>query len=119
MIIVVVVPLLVICGVVGAMLLATSARRGHAHAQCGNCRYDLVGSVGVVDRCPECGSRFLDAGIIPPAGRQRPILAVLGAVLLLAATFVALVIFADFQEVDVPAVQAIPQPGAAAPPTRP
>ncbi len=37
--------------------------------KCGKCGYDLRGAP--VDRCPECGSRFLDAGIITPAAARR------------------------------------------------
>lgn len=51
-----------------AMTLLRSGARGQrrAYPSCGRCAYDVSGSIGNVDRCPECGASFLEVGVRPP-----------------------------------------------------
>lgn len=68
-----------------AILVAVvrSARRGRpGHPACGACGYDVRGLASRVGdaRCPECGARLLEVGIIPgvpvgPPRRRGPIVA--------------------------------------------
>ena len=60
-----------------SLLLARGLRTGLPYPSCGNprCRYDLTGSIGCADRCPECGSRFAEVGITPVGrGRNRALI---------------------------------------------
>lgn len=64
-----------LCLALGLVLVAVILRgvgTGLSYPSCGNriCRYDLTGSIGCTDRCPECGSRFAEVGITP-FGRRR------------------------------------------------
>ncbi|MEE9129388.1 MAG: hypothetical protein V3T84_05170 [Phycisphaerales bacterium] len=69
----------------GALLIIIfSRRRGKGYPACGKCGYDVGGSVGTVTRCPECGSAFTEAGILPPRGKRN---------LLMLASGIALVVF--------------------------
>jgi hypothetical protein len=46
----------------GVYLLTTSRRSVGSGPRCGQCQYNLTGAPG--NRCPECGSLFIEAGIV-------------------------------------------------------
>ncbi len=53
--------------------LAVRARwKRRGYPSCGRCGYDVSRTVGVVARCPECGSAFTEVGIVPPHRRRKP-----------------------------------------------
>ena len=66
---------LLLLGLAAAMTIAVSlwARsaivRGIAGPRCGKCEYDLTASQS--NRCPECGSLFIDAGVLVPLPPPR------------------------------------------------
>ncbi len=68
----------------GVMLIVFSRRRRPAHPACGNCGYNVHGSIGSVTRCPECGADFGQAGITPPRGNRKrnPFMITAGVVLI-------------------------------------
>jgi len=68
--------------VTGVTLVVLSGRRGAPYPVCGACKYDLTGTIGVGTRCPECGSDFAVAGIIPPSGRRNPGMLIAGLALI-------------------------------------
>ena len=43
-----------------------ASRRGHP--ACGQCGYDVTGSIGTAVRCPECGAAFAEVGLWGRAG---------------------------------------------------
>lgn len=65
----------------GALLIIFARRGGKGYPACGKCGYDVGGSVGAVTRCPECGSPFTEAGILPPRGKRSPIMLASGMAL--------------------------------------
>ncbi len=71
--------------VAGVWLFVRGLRGGSGFPSCGGCGYDLTGSLGSVACCPECGSAFAKVGIDKPGPRQRPLLLLAGAALLLTA----------------------------------
>ena len=74
--------------VVGIIAITRGMQGGCPYPSCGNarCRYDLSGSIGHADRCPECGCAFAEVGIRPPT-RSRNIAAVVTGVALIIAPF--------------------------------
>ncbi len=60
--------------VIGIVLIFASRRGRLNYPACGKCQYNLSGSVGTTDRCPECGALFTQAGILPPDRTRRPAL---------------------------------------------
>lgn len=56
---------------IGLYLIRSARRRRGTEPRCGHCGYNLIGSLS--DRCPECGLRFLEAGVVKgsPASRAR------------------------------------------------
>ena len=60
--------LLLLVGV-GVYLIVTSRQRTTDEPQCGQCGYNLTDSQA--NRCPECGSLFVDVGIVK-GPRMRP-----------------------------------------------
>lgn len=57
---------LVAASLVGGLVLIGEARKQQAgHPACGRCGYNLIASVGVVRRCPECGADFKTVPIVP------------------------------------------------------
>jgi hypothetical protein len=56
---------------IGVVLILASRRGRLNYPACGKCQYNLMGSVGKTDRCPECGSLFTQAGILPPDRTSR------------------------------------------------
>ncbi len=69
---------LLVCGVV---LIVLSRRRGPSFPSCGQCGYDLSGTIGSAARCPECGVDFAEAGIVPSGGPRRTGMFVTGIVM--------------------------------------
>ncbi len=67
---------------IGVLLLLRSRPRGPGHPACGKCGYDVGGSVGTVTRCPECGSPFMEVGILPPRGKRNSIMLASGIVII-------------------------------------
>ncbi len=65
----------------GALLIIFARRGGKGYPACGKCGYDVGGSVGTVTRCPECGSAFTEAGILPPRGKRNPFMLASGIAL--------------------------------------
>ena len=65
----------------GVLLIIFARRGGKGYPACGKCGYDVGGSVGTVTRCPECGSPFTEAGILPPRGKRNPIMLASGIAL--------------------------------------
>lgn len=63
--------ILPVAGLIGAMLVLTSRRRGPKHAACGKCQYDLTGHVDLHSPCPECGSALTEVGVLPGGQMQR------------------------------------------------
>ena len=61
--------------VLGVAMLINSRRGGLGYPACGQCKYNLSASIGKTDRCPECGSAFATAGILPPRGPRRRLMA--------------------------------------------
>ena len=55
----------------GLYLIRSARRRRGTEPRCGHCGYNLTGSQS--DRCPECGLRFIEAGVVKgsPASRAR------------------------------------------------
>ncbi len=66
----------------GVLLIVFSRRRGSDHPACGECGYNVHGSIGSVTRCPECGADFGQAGITPPRGKRNPFMIAGGVVLI-------------------------------------
>jgi hypothetical protein len=66
---------LLLLGLAAAVTIAVSLwsrsaiLRGIAGPRCGKCEYDLTGSVS--NRCPECGSLFIDVGVMVPLAPPR------------------------------------------------
>lgn len=59
--------------IAGIALILTARTRGKGHPACGRCGYDVTGSIGTVNRCPECGGTFTEVGVLPAgARRSRP-----------------------------------------------
>ena len=56
---------------IGLYLIRSARRRLGTEPRCGHCGYNLTGSLS--DRCPECGLRFIEAGVVKgsPASRVR------------------------------------------------
>jgi hypothetical protein len=79
--------------IAGIVLLVFARRRGAAHPACGQCGYDVSGSLGAVARCSECGADFAAVGITPPRSTWNKPMLVVGLLLIvlpaaaLAATF--------------------------------
>ncbi len=72
-----------------AMLIWWRKNRAATFPACGKCGYDVSGSVGSVTRCPECGSEFTEAGIVPPRRRSvRIAFWVTAAVIVLLVSFI-------------------------------
>lgn len=72
---------------VTALIVFLRARRAPAKPfpACGRCGYDVSATVAEADRCPECGTPFIEAGIIPPSVPPVPIgrlVLVIGAIVL-------------------------------------
>ena len=63
--------LAVVSVVIGLYLIRSARRRRGTEPRCGHCGYNLTGSLS--DRCPECGLRFVQAGVVKgsPASRAR------------------------------------------------
>ena len=78
---IIVILVLLIPLLLGALLIILARRGGKGYPACGKCGYDVGGSVGTVTRCPECGSPFTEAGILPPRGKRNPIMLTSGIVL--------------------------------------
>ena len=55
----------------GAVLVLALRTPARPYASCGQCGYDVGASLGNVDRCPECGARFAEVGVLPPTPRRR------------------------------------------------
>lgn len=60
-----------VIAVAGVILIVFSRRGRRPYPSCGKCRYDVSGSIGTVDRCPECGQAFAEVGIMAPGGGKR------------------------------------------------
>lgn len=75
--------LLVVPAAAGILLIVLSRRGGLGYPSCGASQYNLSAIVGAVDRCPECGALFVEAGIQPPRGKRKPVLLWSGIALLL------------------------------------
>src|SRR5262245_33258446 len=61
------------------MVLITLGLRGHRYGEtpyCGACGYNLTGSVA--ERCPECGSTFLERDVVFGQQTRRPVVIGLG-----------------------------------------
>ena len=73
-------------GVLGIVLILRGCRAGRPYASCGNtaCRYDLSGTIGHADRCPECGSGFAAVGINPPSKPRNMAMIVTGLAMVVA-----------------------------------
>ena len=78
---IIVILVLLIPLVSGVLLIIFARRGGKGYPACGKCGYDVGGSVGSVTRCPECGSPFTEAGILPPRGKRNPIMLASGIVI--------------------------------------
>ena len=66
----------------GVLLIVFSRRRRPTHPACGNCGYNVHGSIGSVIRCPECGADFARVGITPPRGKRNPLMVTAGVALI-------------------------------------
>lgn len=68
----------------GIILIVKSRKKKTEFPTCGGCGYDLTGSTGATELCPECGGQFTVVGILPPepGGRRVGMLA-LGIVLII------------------------------------
>ncbi len=68
---VVAIMLAVVSAGIGFYLIRSARRRRGTEPRCGHCGYNLTGSLS--DRCPECGLRFIEAGVVKgsPASRVR------------------------------------------------
>ena len=60
-----------LAGLIGAILVLTSRRRGPKHPSCGKCGYDLTGHVDLRSPCPECGSALAQVGVTPAGQMKR------------------------------------------------
>ena len=110
-------PVLLVAAAV-ALIVAKSRRQAEAGPRCGNCGYNLTGSIS--NRCSECGELFIDAGVIkyrPPRSRPAVTVALTTALLVLLAVlllgyFAARLTFAPAPVVrmPVPAPVAVTQP---------
>ncbi len=79
---IIVILVLLIPLVSGVLLIIFSRRGGMGYPGCGKCGYDVGGSVGTVTRCPECGSPFMEVGILPPRGKRNSIMLASGIVII-------------------------------------
>jgi len=75
----------------GLTLMFADRKRRPPHATCGACAYILTGSLGATTTCPECGSPFETAGVLPAGNGQRSVRFLVGVGLLLAGVGVILV----------------------------
>ncbi|MCC6908354.1 MAG: hypothetical protein IT430_10470 [Phycisphaerales bacterium] len=96
--------LLILLGFAGlaALLLGLRGRRVDDHPHCRRCRFDLFGLGAAAARCPECGADLAGPrAVVRGLRRRRPIIAALGAVLLLACSaWVALSASGTLSKVD-------------------
>lgn len=68
---------------IGAVLLnSRRLRRSRGYPACGRCRYDVTGTLGRSERCPECGSLLAEVGVIPRHGHIGAADCVNGAMLM-------------------------------------
>lgn len=59
--------------IAGIALIIMSRKRGKGFPACGQCGYDVTGTLGTSNaRCPECGGDFGVVGILPPITKARP-----------------------------------------------
>ena len=59
--------------IAGIALIVMSRKRGKGFPACGQCGYDVTGTLGTSNaRCPECGGDFGVVGILPPITNARP-----------------------------------------------
>ncbi|MHC5003667.1 MAG: hypothetical protein ACYTJ0_11130 [Planctomycetota bacterium] len=118
----------------GIVLIVVSRRGRQSHAACGGCGYDVTGSVGQTDRCPECGAPFTSVGIDAPRTARRPVMMGFGIALLVigltcGTSLVGMLVFSTTtspaRPVPAPRIQTSPPtadaaaPAAPAEPTRP
>src|SRR5688572_29972900 len=68
---------------IGIMLIRKARGKGLGYPACGSCKYNVSASVGMTDRCPECGLLFVTAGILPPRGFRQPGLMWMGVALVM------------------------------------
>ena len=66
----------------GVLLIVFTRRRRPDHPACGNCGYNVHGSIGSVTRCPECGADFGQVGITPPRGKRNPFMIAAGVAII-------------------------------------
>lgn len=108
---------------VGGTVLVVLARprrgAGHGGPACGNCGYNLTGST-TVNRCPECGKLFIEAGVVqqaPTGWRKWRLIA--GIVLLcmpmlwMLAGFLAFRVTRPVRAVPTPVARPLPTPASA------
>ena len=56
----------------GVVLIVMSRKRGKGYPACGQCGYDVSGTLGTTTaRCPECGGDFGVVGVLPAATRTN------------------------------------------------
>ena len=70
--------------ILGLTLMFADRKQQPPHATCGECAYNLTGSLGATTTCPECGSPFETAGVLPAGTGQRSVRFLVGVGLLLA-----------------------------------
>ena len=69
---VVAIMLAVVSAAIGLYLIRSARRRRGTEPRCGHCEYNLTGSLS--DRCPECGLRFIEAGVVMGSRASRALL---------------------------------------------
>ena len=70
---------------IGLYLIRSARRRRGTEPRCGHCGYNLTGSES--DRCPECGLRFIEAGVVKGSSASRARLWIGIALIMLATLF--------------------------------
>ncbi|MHC4910355.1 MAG: hypothetical protein ACYTF9_11590 [Planctomycetota bacterium] len=75
--------------VAGGILMVRSRLGVSSFPSCGRCRYDVTGSIGMAERCPECGAAFAEVGIRPPRRSRGSLMA--AGVGMVACSFVMMV----------------------------
>lgn len=68
--------------VAGIVLIILSRKRSKGYPACGQCGYNVTGSIGNAVRCPECGSDFAHVGITPAVSRRNNAVLLLGVALI-------------------------------------
>jgi len=68
--------------IVGLWLIVIARKKGLGYPACGQCQYDLSGTLDTSTTCPECGSDVKQVGVLAPKPASNKVAMTLGILLL-------------------------------------